>query len=78
MSTVIAWPPVWWRPHYAARRAFGRCYGVPYLRELSRREHHGMLLLECDGMAERDDGPVGGLHWHWASHARRGTEPFPQ
>lgn len=60
------WPLSWWKMR-AARRAIVRCHGVPYLRELSRREHHGMLLLEGRGEVYVDDGDVhfgGGLHWH--------------
>lgn len=49
-----------------ARAAIERHYGVPYLHELSRAEHRGMLLLEDQGEVERDYG-LGGdgeLHWH--------------
>lgn len=55
--------PVWCLPRRAARQAIERCHGVPYISELSRREHHGMILLEGDGAVARDD--IGGaLHWH--------------
>lgn len=47
----------------AARKAFIRCKGVPYLSELNRREHLGMLLMEDRGEIIRDEG-VSGLHWH--------------
>jgi hypothetical protein len=57
--------PIWWFPRRAAERAITRCYGVPYLDELTRREHHGMTLLERDGVVVRDEG---GLRLHWHRH----------
>lgn len=62
-----------WLQRRAARRAIYRCYGVPYLRELNRREHHGMLLLERRGEIVRDDlGPR--LHWHLHPDGREPTD----
>lgn len=52
-----------WLEKRAAWKAFDRCYGVPYLSEISSAEHHGMLLLERDGKIIRDEGFTG-LHWH--------------
>lgn len=48
----------------AAWRAFQRCYGVPYARELDPKEQYGMRLLEALGKIESDDGAFGDLHWH--------------
>lgn len=54
----------------AARKAIDRCYGIPRLKELSKREHHGMLLLEQAGIVHRDEG-FSGLHWHLTERGRR-------
>jgi len=59
-----------WLQRRAARAAFVRCYGVPYLKEINRREHAGMALLERRGEVVRDDG---GLDLHW--HLRVGKRP---
>lgn len=48
-----------------------RCYHVPYLRELNSREHHGIILLERDGVVERDEGLSGELHWHLTEKGRQ-------
>lgn len=52
-----------WLQRRAARAAIERCYGVPYLAELNRREHHGMLQLEQRREVVRDEGGLR-LHWH--------------
>lgn len=56
-----------WLRRRAARSAIERFYGVPYLNELSRREHAGMVLLERDGEVVRDDNGPDSLHWHHPS-----------
>lgn len=65
-ARVILWAwPFAGRARRAARQAFEDFYGVPYDRELSRRQHRGMLLLEARGEVERDPGLGSGeLHWH--------------
>jgi len=57
--------PVWWFPRTAARRAIERCYGVPYLSELNRREHRGMKLLEQEGEVIQDIALTGSGIYHW-------------
>jgi hypothetical protein len=52
-----------WLQRRAARQAIERCWQVPYLHELNRREHHGMVLLEERGEVVRDEGGMR-LHWH--------------
>lgn len=58
-----------WSERHAARKALDRTYCVPYLAELSSREHHGMLLLERSGLVQRDEG-FSGLHWHLTDAGR--------
>lgn len=53
-----------------AREAITRFYNVPYLRELTVRERHGILILEERGLLERDEGFASELHWHLTDRGR--------
>lgn len=62
----------WWPLSFAPRWLLARWgrqaledhYGVPYLKEINRHEHYGLLELERRGEAHRDEVCFGGLHWH--------------